>query len=453
MAAKKPPKTYTTAQKLRDPNKRKLLPISMLTTKQAAERERLGRIAADNNNPLLNPATQLGGHDLATAVRSLVDLQYKPQEAALLRAGSQATTQGNEAARRSAGYFAQLAGRDQQAGERQTAIADRLRAGLEQIRAHAGQQAQDMSAQSQAAQAADAAQRGVNVDPGRSKAEADALAARSAQDAAGYQTAGESAAAAYAGLTQSAAQARQLHGAEVQGQLRNRVLNAQTDTNSKLADLAQQRGNASTKTLLDLRQSGFENLVTQKGLGLKEQDLRLQGLDEAQRRVLARQQLAETKRMNAVRTDDISHDNALADAGERRLTAKEQREADKNDYQLRYGLGPYKRNDPKAKAGAREPASALTLKAGVVNATIDAADLLDGVDSKGRPRNVNRVKEILAGRGAPKIVIQAAIERHNTGITPSTAAALRSLGIRIPDDWYRGKNRRGSGLPGGGHPG
>ena len=98
-----------------------------------------------------------------------------------------------------------------------------------------------------------------------------------------------------------------------------------------------------------------------------------------------------------------------------------------------------------------EPADVRKMKAGITNASTDIADMIrTGEIPPGmraaikdvapqllkRPMNVDTARRVVIALGGQGIVAQAAAELAKyQGIRPGTAAALRRLGMQVPNGW------------------
>lgn len=383
-----------------------------------------------DRNPLYNPAVQLSGHNLKSAIDNIVAGQFRPVEQALDRQAKTSRLQNTALATRLAGYSGEVDKRAGVATARQEAIAERLSQALASV----GDRAQATTDRVQSEEAARregevALQSAPSGMPNPIADELAALRARAGADTQAAGTAGALTGANYASLSNTNRESLQLRGQEQQGEVANRLANDLAEIRAKRADLGQQKGAERTKQLLGLRQSGFENLVTARGLGLKQAQLQADIDQQRTATALAKRKQGQAENANAFNQANTAADNARAD---RSLRTTEARDA----YQREHRVGPYK---PASKpAGAKESATAQKLKIGVENAAADFKQLLNGKDAKGRTRTVPRVQEILRKRGAPPIVILAAGDLAQFGyVTPAHLKSLRIAGIQIPKAWRR----------------
>jgi hypothetical protein len=282
--ARKPRKPLTLAQRRANPSTRSKLPMSQLTPAQQATRRKWQQVKAENANSLYDPTVQLGGHSLAQAARDLADIDVAPKFNALNRQLTSATTQGSALAARSGDYYRQLAQDELGKVAQQKALAGMLNQQTANVGAQTQQAFQQMGAAEQQRQTADTALRGQGLGGDTTTVPAEIQAqqgtAATLQQAAGNQAATQG--ADWASLANAMASSRQARGGEVQGQLLNRVANQQQDIRGKISDVDAMRGDLETQNLTKLRQQSFENLVTQKGLNIKQEDLQAQlaGIDQ-----------------------------------------------------------------------------------------------------------------------------------------------------------------------------
>jgi hypothetical protein len=277
--ARKPRQKPSLARRRADPGLRSRLPMSQLTPGQQASRRRNQQVAADDRNPLLDPTTQLAGHSLAAAAAQLADEQIKPKVDAFNRQITSATTQGTALSSRAGDYYKQLAQQAMGTVASQKALSDMLNAQTAQV----GQQSQaafgQMSADEQQRQGQDAALRGAGLG-GDSSARVAGEIANDQGTAATLQQGSANQAAqtgsSWASLANAMSQAGQLRGQEVQGGLLNRLATQQAQGRQQIADVEATRGDETAKNLTSLRQQAYENLVTNQGLNIKQQDLQNQ---------------------------------------------------------------------------------------------------------------------------------------------------------------------------------
>src|SRR3954468_13230506 len=284
MARKPRQKPLTLAQRRANPATRSKLPMSQLTPGQQATRRKWQQVKAENPNSLYDPTVQLGGHSLVQAARDLADMDVAPKFSALNRQLDSATTQGSALAARSGDYYRQLA--HEEAGK--VATQQALAGMVNQQTANVGAQTQgaynQRGARENEAQAADAALRGQGLGGDTTTVPAEIQAqqgtAATLQQAAGNQAASQG--ADWASLANAMAASRQARGGEVQGQLLNRVANQQQQLRGQISDVEATRGDLESQNVQKLRQQSFENLITQQGLGIKQQDIKAQiaGIDQ-----------------------------------------------------------------------------------------------------------------------------------------------------------------------------
>lgn len=413
----------------------------------------------DNANPLYDPTRQLSGASLRGAAKDLVNLEFAPQRSALSRELSNTTTQGTALAGRAGGYSQQLAQADAGLVPQVQAIGQLLGQKLGENTTAATAGINEALAGTQQRASADAALRGINL-PGQTEgasAEAQrqrdtlALLSKSSADNAAGTTAN------YSGLAALSASSRAQMGNEVQGQLLTRLANQQGDVRARQADLARQEGPALSAKTGELRQQGFENLVTQAGLDIKTKDLQAQTKEGQDRIKLEKQRLAETKKSRLQRGRIAAADRrqrAAADRaarqgkasdinsygypnGEWRRMSTSQRQKAISDYDRQKTRDTTRPRAPKAVAPAkRKPMSqkAVDTRTGIDNALLSIQN-----DPKLQPLTFKPGPDLpraLQRRGAPPLVAQAATEIARYGVLrPTTIAALKRAGIRVPQSW------------------
>lgn len=422
------------------------------------------RERAQDRNPLYDPTEQLAGSDLAGAARDLVNLEFAPQEAALRRELGNVTTQGTALAQRAADYSGQIAANDAGLVAQQAAIGNTLNTQLGANATNAQKAIQQMLDQTRTAAAEDARVRGnVGGDLATAPAatEAQAAAGRVAVQGQASQDAAAASTAAYQQLADLAGRARAQAGVEVQQQLLNRLANAQGDVRARQADLGAQRGEATTKATLDLRQQAFENLITQAGLNIKRDELRAQTAE-------GQAKLEEQRKARRARTRSAAAERRLRRELDRNAAARKSNEVNKLGYtnaewlnmsssERRKAIIDFQRDTTSATARAREDARGAgpSERKPMTQQARDKRSRIESMVSDTRTdrkliRHVNergpRLVQILVKRGADPLEAQAAAElaRYHY-LRPDTIASLRRAGVRIPRNWRRASQGRGSG--------
>lgn len=264
----------TLARKLANPGERSKLPISKLPPAMAAERMRLQH-QDELNNTLYNPATILAGQPLADTVKSLVTLQTKPQLDGLDHQADQARADNQMVADRAAAYYKQIAADDQAtAGRTQQASQDAL----------AHQQTIDSGEATALQGIKDNAANGIAEDArvrgGLANVGTDQLMARLAQNQADLaqrshadQTALNSNGNTETHWSAGRPGVTQLAGGQVQRGLANALFANLGDIATKRQSVVDTEGPAAVDLTQKLRQQGFDNLITQNGLQLKNDQL------------------------------------------------------------------------------------------------------------------------------------------------------------------------------------
>jgi hypothetical protein len=474
-------KPLSLAQRRANPALRSKLPISQLTPAQQATRRKWQQVKAENKNSLYDPTVQLSGHALVQAARDLASEQITPKVDALTHQLGSITTQGSALAARSGDYYRQLAHDELGKVAQQKALAGMLSQQTANVGAQTQQAFNQMSAQEQQRQASDTTLRGAGLGGDVSQVPAEIQAQQGAaatlQQAAGNQAASQG--AEWSSLANAMAQSRQLRGGEVQGQLLNRVGNQQQQVRQNIADTESQRGGLETEQLTKLRQQGFENLVTQQGLGIKQQDLQAQlaGIDQRATAATGKLKLDTTK-FKA----DQAYKNAQIDIkrGVDPVTGKPLRKgvsaADalnqwKLDYARKHGHLPSTGGGAGGLTPAQQAAAgkawsrvqdALGL-AGSAKITVDAKGnpTSDPAAATGkRPATMNETVAQLRHLNYPEWAIQATLSiRHHGFVIPSVRRMIAQAApnVQIPKQYLtppRGrKPRRPAPKPGASIPG
>jgi hypothetical protein len=383
------------------------------------------RQRAADQNPLYDPATTLAGHRLSDAADAIANSEFGPKLAALGRQARSTETQGGALIDRAGDYFSQLATRSGKALDTQAAVAQQLRAGLTNVAAAASGATDQAQASVLDRLAADRAQRGAGLEGGGDRAVMDELAAQRANQAAtaqGFQSAGELQGSRAAELQAELAAATQAHGGELHGQLVNRLANDLAKFRGERSDLEAQRGDERVKQLAALRQQGFENLVTTRGLGLKQEQLAADVANQQSQADLATQRLLASDRHN--RATERNQRSSTRLQGES-LAERQRHNAVLEDLsRLRVDIQQQRADAPKGGKGGKETAGAVKIKRGIQNTlTI----LEDGSHSE---------RYLTKTVGVPPDVMQAAKDlKQFHYLQYDTVAQLEALGVQIPARW------------------
>lgn len=406
---------------------------------------------------LYDPGQQLSGGDLAKAARDLTSLEFGPQKKALQRQLDTTTTQGTALADKTAGYYQDLANREAGNVGQEAAIGQLLASTLSKNAATASTATTQAQTDADARAAADAQVRGVIGQPGvRTAEETQAAQDRIAAEGQRATDAAASSTASYQQLADLAGRARAQAGGEAHTELLNRLATAQTGIRQQLADLGAQEGASRSKNLTDLRQQAYENLVTQRGLNIKQQDL-----DASTK--LGQQKLAEDRRQ--AQADRRLKRRIARNARVATQAANAAKTGAKLDEVNKYGVS--NRDWLKMSRSARlkavrdfTKASSRTKTAatgGAGQPTVQAQKMVSQVesglaDAQTDPKLRKYVKvagprltKILTNRGLPPLLAQAAAElaKHKY-VTPGTRAALERSGIVVPRAWIAPYNRPGA---------
>lgn len=424
------PRKYTMAQRLRDPAKRSKLPLSALSPVQQRQRRVNQRITRENANPLYDPTAPLSGHSLISAARQIGGAELDPQIAAVGRQSATTTTQGNALAGRAKDYYSQLAGQEAERHARLQAINQLASKQIAGVGAQSREQFDRQDTAEAQRQQADVLQRGTGLqDSAGQLAELAAARGRSAT----LQQSSESAAAAlganWEALNTTLGHATQMRGGEVQGELANRQSNALAELAAKRADLEGQKGSATTKALLDLRNTEFENRATMEGLGIKRDDLTQQAqIQTANRRV-------KYAGIRATKTQKrLDRAAAKARAGER-ITQQERSSLRSAGIDPDKGTPiPGGKLDPnRPQKQKNETAGSLKMRRDISAARGTWRRLM--TKFRGDERHVK--KHMIEVMGVPPAAYNAVydLERHGT-LHPNNVQALQDdLGVQVPAGW------------------
>jgi hypothetical protein len=405
-----------------------------------------------NRDPLYQPAQQLSGANLSHAADALVHLEFDPTRKALQQEAAQASTQGGAVQQRAGSYFTQLAEAERGNVERSKALGGLLQTQLGDIGRASTTALDEAQKRSQDVLGADQAVRGPGLggDPSRLMEELAAARTRSTLSTQAAQQDATNQTGNYAGLADISRQARELRGGETVQQIGNATQARLNDVASRRAALEAQVGPARTKSLLDLRQSGFENAATAAGLDLDQAKLQAQMSTDASDAALARAKLRATNRQNRARNRltraqirATLRGQTLSSATTRRgqnITAfTQQRGQNISAAQQAANRASREKIAATRKAGkSLEPTDARKVKQSVSNAL---ALITSGGHDLQR-QDVHKPGSMLRDMGAPGIVVQAAMERNTGGLNYDTARELRQLGVRVPRNWLRGQPRR-----------
>lgn len=373
------------------------------------KRERQARRRA-NRDPLLNPGVPLAGRRLRRAANQLTAAEFRPRRQALNREASAVSSTGERLAGQARDYYLQLAQQELGNVDKMRALGTGLQADVAAAGATAQQQLDAAGQQAAQLRAADAAVRGAGNDVGMPDAAAELAAARARS--AALQQQGATAAAQttgnWAGLADASRTARGAAGGEAVTDFLRDVAIRRADVRRRRADLDTMAGTRRAENILKLRQQGYENAITARGLDV----------DMAQ--LQADMQNARANRRVQRRGQDVTARGQTLSARERRADRAARERQAQADRESRERIAR-----ARSKGEKLEPADARKLRIGVANALAD-------LQSK-KPAHPERW---LRNQGAPGIVIEAAMERYRRGgITTATARELRRLGVRVPRAW------------------
>jgi hypothetical protein len=443
MATKKPP---TLSQKLKDPKWRVSLPASRLTSAQRKERRRLKQVKADDANPLYDPSSQLQGHDLAVAAARSVDAGLTPKLGAIDQQIGSTRTQDTALAQRAAAYYRQLATESAGLTGRQQAAAGAANQAVTANNAQADQALADSSTAEQRRQADDAALRGGGLGGDTATVARTISEAQQQRAILGPAQAATVAAQGegWTGLSNAMAQASQMRGGEVQGELANAAGNTAGRLSQQRADLAGTRGDLVSEAVDKLRQQGFENAITQQGLGIKQADIAatLRGQDVSASTAAAnrRQTAADRAAGRGVTTrgQDLSHQDRTS-AQRTAAQKKEQQRVQQVRTAATKAWGSVENLLPKLSGGR--------VRLDPKGQPVASNDTTTPVVSV-RPPTTQETINNLRAQNLPEWAIQAAVSiKHHGYVTPEVITLIRSTApaVRIPNRYRPPSMRKASG--------
>jgi hypothetical protein len=240
-------------------------------------------------DPLYNPTAPLAGLNLHKASRAVTNAELNPQLKAFDRQRKVEKAQGKALSTRAGDYYEALARSAGNRVARTQAISDRLSAELKSVGADTQENLQAAGDAAQKAVKADTELRGEGLDAGADAKVAEETRAareRAAGDAQNFRSSAAAESGSHERFTDAMDRSQQMRGGEIQGELANRLATRLGTINSDKAALAGTRGARNVKNLLDLRQTGFENLVTMKGLDIDRAEIEAEANESAAERRL-----------------------------------------------------------------------------------------------------------------------------------------------------------------------
>lgn len=429
-----------TAAQLANPGERAKIATSQLPAKYQRLRRQNDRAAAVDRNPLYDPSQILTGRPLATAVHDIADLQVRPQVDAINRSITDTKTQGSALAQRVAGYYGGLAAQEQTGVDAQHGIRESLNQDLAGIASTAKGQIDQANQTERSRAQADAAQRGQGNDGGVQQRLAEEMAARqsgAAQSAQAFESAGAQQGAGAETLANAMRSSGILQGGELQGQLANRTAGQVNDLTGKRADAEASRGPLEAKTLQDLRQQGYENIVTARGLGIKQEQIAADAAKATAQVKLAQDRLSETKRSNRA-----GESTAAQRAGEtaRHNTVSENQRGQELDISRARVDVARRRLEKDLRTGPKEPAASRAIKRQIGNALQSYQRYLKpGAHKKnGQSYSIGEIDKLGRDAKIPNDVLSAARDIAQFGyLTPESEQRLKLAGVRVPAGWHR----------------
>jgi hypothetical protein len=392
----------------------------------------------DARSPLLNPGALLSGTALRQAAAAETNADFKPKISALNTATKDANAQGKALVSHNDSYWQQFAAGEADRLARQKALAGDLDAKLSSIAGDTGAAIDRADAQRQAADAQDRQVRGAGLEGGGDQRVSDELAAARARSAADSQTArsgGATQGANYGNLVNAIAGARQLHGAESHRDLTTRLANQLAQFRTQKVDLQGQKADATVKNLLGLRQSGFENAATLRGLGLKEADIAAKTATAQASTNLANRKQGEVERNNRRQARLARQRNATTRHGQSVSHSDRVRGQDLGHQDRQASINA--RKNAQKKKRAKEPQSSINTRAAIVGVQGEYERLLHQFHGDhAKTAHTIRANARRQKKPLPEYILIAAADLANFGyVTPGHVKALKNAGVRVPHGW------------------
>jgi hypothetical protein len=396
-------------------------------------------------NPLLDPTTQLSGRSLSRAANYLTNLEFGGQQRQLRSSYDQATRQGTALAANASNYYRSLAKDVGKSVARQRAIGSELDTRLKTDAAGAQTDLSKITQEASQRASQDAALRGTGLSGGGQDRVAAEVAAARGLAAASAQSTQEQAAlqsSNWANLQNITGQATTLGGGETRRDILNAMTAQQGDIRGQQNQLSGQVAQKRVANLLQLRQQGYENLVTARGLGIDMAKIRASERASRRSAGLARDRIKSAERQNAARL-------RVQRRGQDKTAFTQRRGQDLVSREK--GLDRHSRE--KIAAGRRSMKHVKNEPADSRKARREIGNILSEIETnnwyRGRPKGrvLQRLRNPKHG-GATPLGAEAAYQLHVRGwLGPELERRLRAAGIRIPKAWKHPGGPYGSGIP------
>lgn len=419
---------HTLAQKLANPAWRasvatSKLPPALQAQRQAQQKQK--RLDAT----LYDPTSVLSGGDLRRAVNAEVDMATRPAMSALDQEKATTLKQHSSLGQAANDYWKQWAGRSADELTAARGISDTAMTNQRATDDAAGAAMKGITdgAGAQANQAAGV--RGTFANDGRDQMIAD-LARRQADTttrAQADQTALGATSAAADRYAVGRAGVVDQKGGEFHRDLFNRTNNDLDKIATARRDLVAKRGDMTVDTTNKLRQTQFDNLITTRGLGLKQEQLQSDA-------AIAASRIAEGARQADQR-------NSTARRGQDKSAAAQTRGQD-----LTYAAAMARLAKLAGKGGltpsqveGRSKAAQVVMDK-IDNARRDVGDFAAAFAKDGTKLSVPDAKALLRKRGFDDYVIEAAFsKRHHKGkLTPDVVKMLNAHHVPVPTSMRMG---------------
>lgn len=403
----------------------------------AKTKARKRKAAQPKLGPLYQPSQNLSGQALKKAAAGVVGAAYGPQTSALKQQMSDVTTQGTALIGKASDYYRQMAESELGRMTKQKALGQMLK---DSTAATAGESAAayaDMAKQETQRAQADARTRGAGLAGGGDVlGELAALKARSDTVGKAASDRASSQAGNWEGLLGAMGVARSMRGGEQVERLSNRLANSQQKVRNDMQTLAEQRGNAMAKALVDLRQQSFTNALTQEQLGVKKADLKATMTNIKADNQLGRDRLNFDKdKANAELAIKRGIDPVTGKKLPKKTSASEALAKWKLHYARANGRLP-STGTPAGKTAKDEPAASIEYKQNIEASRSRFRTLLN--TKRGRTRGEAWVKQQMLKEGVPPAIYNAVYDLERKGtLHPANASALEVLGVVVPKAWRR----------------
>jgi hypothetical protein len=387
------------------------------------------RSAALDRSPLLDPSVQLSGANLHNAAVGLANIETRPQLKAIGLEIASTRKQGGQLAKNTTDYYRGLAAEEAKSVDRQRAIADRTNQALKGIADETGRANEAAAGEVSGILDQDQAQRGAGLDGGARERLAAELAARqgvASGSAAAFRSAGVLQGAGAESLSAATRRAGMLRGGETQQEISRRTANTLGNLNAKANDLRSSRGQLATKYLTNLRQTGFENLATVRGLGIKQAEIASDAAEAQLQASLARRRLQSADRHNR-QLERLSARGQDVTARGQDISSADRRQAERG------------RNRRDRRGARQRSATERRRSQEGLTRIYEALDVYRRVgDMSTAARRLRRLDNPMH----PEVINAAAGLYERGYISRNTIQALRQMGVDVPRKWQPPHRRR-----------